>query len=98
MIFHLCPFVGKRVSGVTFVSVVRFSSFKVFKFSGSAASFSILNSQFSILNSQFSILNYEKGVSDGGDLLSHTVAHAVPSAQTSLTAVFGMGTGVASLL
>ena len=96
MIFHLCPFVGKRVIGVTFVSVVRFSSFKVFKFSGSAAS--ILNSQFSILNSQFSILNYEKGVSDGGDLLSHTVAHAVPSAQTSLTAVFGMGTGVASLL
>ena len=68
-----------------------FQVFKVFKFSGSAASFSILNSQ-------FSILNYEKGVSDGGDLLSHTVAHAVPSAQTSLTAVFGMGTGVASLL
>ena len=37
-------------------------------------------------------------VGDGGDLLFHTVAHAVPSAQTSLTTVFGMGTGVASLL
>ena len=40
----------------------------------------------------------KKAVGDGGDLLSHTVARAVPSAQTSLTAVFGMGTGVASLL
>ena len=39
-----------------------------------------------------------KGVSDGGDLLSHTVAHAVPSARAGLTAVFGMGTGVAPLL
>ena len=48
-----------------------------------------------ILNSQFSI---RKGVSDGGDLLSHTVAHAVPSAQAGLTSVFGMGTGVAPLL
>ena len=34
----------------------------------------------------------------GGDLLSHIVAHAVPSALESLTAVFGMGTGVASPL
>jgi hypothetical protein len=34
----------------------------------------------------------------GGDLLSHAVSHAVPSAQRSLTAVFGMGTGVASSL
>jgi hypothetical protein len=34
----------------------------------------------------------------GDDLLSHTVAHAVPSAQKSLTAVFGMGTGGASPL
>ena len=34
----------------------------------------------------------------GGDLLSHPVAQAVPSAQRSLTAVFGMGTGVASSL
>lgn len=66
--------------------VEMFSSFQVSRFSSGVAS---------ILNSQFSI---EKGVSDGGDLLSHTVAHAVPSAQTSLTAVFGMGTGVASLL
>ncbi len=32
----------------------------------------------------------------GGVLLSHTVARAVPSAQRSLTTVFGMGTGVAS--
>jgi hypothetical protein len=29
----------------------------------------------------------------GGDLLSHTVTHAVPSALKSLTSVFGMGTG-----
>ena len=29
----------------------------------------------------------------GGDLLSHTVARAVPSAQRGLTTVFGMGTG-----
>ena len=28
-------------------------------------------------------------------LLSHTVAHAVPSALRDLTSVFGMGTGVA---
>ena len=40
----------------------------------------------------------DKGVSDGGDLLSHTVAHAVPSARAGLTSVFGMGTGVAPLL
>ena len=30
----------------------------------------------------------------GDDLLSHTLAHAVPSALKGLTAVFGMGTGV----
>ena len=30
----------------------------------------------------------------GGVLLSHTVAHAVPSALKGLTSVFGMGTGV----
>jgi hypothetical protein len=30
----------------------------------------------------------------GSDLLSHTLAHAVPSALRGLTAVFGMGTGV----
>jgi hypothetical protein len=30
----------------------------------------------------------------GGDLLSHPVTQAVPSAQRGLTAVFGMGTGV----
>ena len=34
----------------------------------------------------------------GGDLLSHAVAHAVPSALKSLTSVFGMGTGVSSSL
>ncbi len=34
----------------------------------------------------------------GGDLLSHTVTHAVPSAQKSLTSVFGMGTGGSSSL
>ena len=32
----------------------------------------------------------------GGDLLSHAMTHAVPSALRSLTAVFGMGTGVSS--
>jgi hypothetical protein len=31
----------------------------------------------------------------GDYLLSHTVTHAVPSALRGLTAVFGMGTGVA---
>ena len=31
----------------------------------------------------------------GGDLLSHTASHAVPSAMKGLTSVFGMGTGVA---
>ncbi len=34
----------------------------------------------------------------GGDLLSHQVALAVPSAQRSLTAVIGTGTGVTSSL
>ena len=30
----------------------------------------------------------------GNDLVSHTIARAVPSAQRGLTSVFGMGTGV----
>ena len=34
----------------------------------------------------------------GGDLLSHTVTRAVPSAVEGLTSVFGMGTGVTPLL
>src|SRR5919197_567309 len=34
-------------------------------------------------------------INPGSDLLSHAVAHAVPSAQEGLTSVFGMGTGVA---
>ena len=34
-------------------------------------------------------------VNPGGDLLSHTVTSAVPSALEGLTSVFGMGTGVA---
>ena len=34
----------------------------------------------------------------GDVLLSHIVSHAVPSALKSLTSVFGMGTGVTSLL
>ena len=34
----------------------------------------------------------------GGVLLSHSVTRAVPSALKSLTAVFGMGTGVTSSL
>ena len=32
----------------------------------------------------------------GGDLLSHTVASAVPSALEVLTSVFEMGTGVST--
>jgi len=34
----------------------------------------------------------------GCDLLFHTVSHAVPSAHVCLTSVFGMGTGVTTLL
>ena len=34
----------------------------------------------------------------GGDLLSHRVSPAVPSALVSLTSEFGMGSGVTSLL
>ena len=34
----------------------------------------------------------------GSDLLSHTPAHAVPSAVSGLTSVFGMGTGVTLIL
>ena len=34
----------------------------------------------------------------GGDLLSHTANHAVPSAQRGLTAEFGMGSGMAPSL
>ena len=34
----------------------------------------------------------------GGDLLSHTVTRAVPSAVAGLTSVFGMGTGVTLIL
>jgi hypothetical protein len=34
----------------------------------------------------------------GSDLLSHAPTHAVPSAETGLTSVFGMGTGVTLLL
>ena len=46
----------------------------------------------------FILIYIKEAVSDGGDLLFHTVARAVPSAQTSLTSVFGMGTGVSLLL
>ena len=34
----------------------------------------------------------------GGDLLSHAVSHAVPSALKSLASEFGMGSGVSSSL
>ena len=37
-------------------------------------------------------------MSPGNVLLSHAVAHAVPSALRGLTTVFGMGTGVAPSL
>jgi hypothetical protein len=38
------------------------------------------------------------GEEAGGDVLSHRVSPAVPSALRGLTAVFGMGTGVALAL
>ena len=34
----------------------------------------------------------------GSDLLSHALSHAVPSAVSGLTSVFGMGTGVTLIL
>ena len=37
-------------------------------------------------------------INAGSDLLSHTVSHAVPSAVSGLTSVFGMGTGVTLIL
>ncbi len=37
-------------------------------------------------------------ITAGSDLLSHTVSHAVPSAVSGLTSVFGMGTGVTLIL
>ncbi len=49
-----------------------------------------------VIDRQWAFLGIKKGF--GGVLLSHTVARAVPSAQKSLTAVFGMETGVTSLL
>jgi hypothetical protein len=61
----------------------------------------------SICNRQSAIGNkkgppsFDSGPHDnnpGSDLLSHAVSHAVPSAVESLTSVFGMGTGVTSLL
>jgi hypothetical protein len=42
------------------------------------------------------VTNAVKGIrknNPGSDLLSHTPAHAVPSAVAGLTSVFGMGTG-----
>ena len=39
-------------------------------------------------------LDAKRVFNEGGDLLSHTVARAVPSTLISLTSVFGMGTGV----
>jgi len=43
-------------------------------------------------------LSKQKKKDLGDDLLSQTVASPVPSAQTGLTAVFGMGTGVSPSL
>ena len=37
---------------------------------------------------------FQVKIYSGGDLLSHVVANAVPSALRGLTAVFGMGTGM----
>jgi hypothetical protein len=37
-------------------------------------------------------------INAGSDLLSHAVAHTVPSAVSGLTSVFGMGTGVTLIL
>ena len=44
----------------------------------------------------FLFLLSKKRKHGGTDLLSHLLAKEVPLAQKSLTAVFGMGTGVAS--
>ena len=44
------------------------------------------------------ILSKKRQKKAGDVLLSHTVTHAVPSTQKSLTSEFGMGSGVASLL
>ena len=41
---------------------------------------------------------YFFGNNAGSDLLSHTLSHAVPSAVSGLTSVFGMGTGVTLIL
>ncbi len=41
------------------------------------------------------MIGLQEGIS-GGVLLSRIASHAVPSALKSLTAVFGMGTGVSS--
>ena len=38
-------------------------------------------------------ISWGQYVNPGGDLLSHTVTSAVPSALLGLTSVFGMGTG-----
>ena len=37
---------------------------------------------------------HREEIKRGGDLLSHPVARAVPSAQEGLTSLFGMGRGV----
>ena len=44
------------------------------------------------------ILSKKRQKKAGDVLLSHTVTHAVPSTQKSLTSEFGMGSGVASSL
>jgi hypothetical protein len=47
----------------------------------------------------FDILQYRTLQNNAGsDLLSHAVAHTVPSAVSGLTSVFGMGTGVTLIL
>ncbi len=43
-------------------------------------------------------MNRDSKINPGGYLLSHTVAHAVPSAFAGLTSLFGMGRGVAPQL
>ena len=46
----------------------------------------------------FLTAGFPSGNTPGSDLLSHAVAHTVPSAVAGLTSVFGMGTGVTLLL
>lgn len=50
------------------------------------------------LTAECSAIELLRNMESGGDLLSRTVTSQVPSALKGLTSVFGMGTGVSTLL